>query len=230
MKNVPLYPALLVCTIIAAGCHRQDDTVMPSSFSPVFHGRVINAGGVPVEGAEIHYIYSMTSSHLAKIQKPCPSTIISFSVPTTGPVSVSVLRWFICDTIAVLMRDTVLQAGTYGIPFNAASLTNGVYLYRIAIGGSVLEKKMLMLQSGVSDLIKTTPLYRTNASGEFTIPYGLFGFGVPFQVTDETGSPIKEQYISTTVQLIAFKTGYTVLVQPITIDTTIEMTRTLSFQ
>ena len=230
MKNVPLYPALLVCTIIAAGCHRQDDTVTPSSFSPVFHGRVINAGGVPVEGAEIHYIYSMTSSHLAKIQKPCPSTIISFSVPTTGPVSVSVLRWFICDTIAVLMRDTVLQAGTYGISFNAASLTNGVYLYRIAIGGSVLEKKMLMLQSGVSDLIKTTPLYRTNASGEFTIPYGLFGFGVPFQVTDETGSPIKEQYISTTVQLIAFKTGYTVLVQPITIDTTIEMTRTLSFQ
>ena len=70
MKNVPLYPALLVCTIIAAGCHRQDDTVTPSSFSPVFHGRVINAGGVPVEGAEIHYIYSMTSSHLAKIQKP----------------------------------------------------------------------------------------------------------------------------------------------------------------
>ena len=230
MKNVPLFAALLVCTIIAAGCHRQDDTVTPSSFSPVFHGRVINSGGVPVEGAEIHYIYSMTSSHLAKVQKPCPSTIINFSVTTPGPVSVYILRWYTRDTIAVLMRDTVLQSGTYGIPFNAASLTNGVYLYHIAIGGSVLEKKMLMLQSSVSDLIKTTPLCRTNASGEFTIPYGLFGFGLPFQLTDETGNPIKEQYVSITIQLVAFKTGYTVLVQPITIDTTIEMTQTLSFK
>ena len=230
MKNVPLFAALLVCTIIAAGCHRQDDTVTPSSFSPVFHGRVINSGGVPVEGAEIHYIYSMTSSHLAKIQKPCPSTIISFSVPTTGPVSVSVLRWFIRDTIAVLMRDTVLQAGTFSIPLNVAPLTNGIYLCSIAISGSVLENKMLILQSGISDLIKAMPLCRTTASGEFTIPYGLFGFGVPFQVTDETGSQVREQYISTTVQLVAFKTGYTVLVQPMTIDTTMEMTRTLSFQ
>jgi len=73
-----------------------------------------------------------------------PSTVISYSIPTTSNVSLKVF-----DVLGNLITTLVNQnqeAGNYKINFNARELSNGVYFYKIRASGFIAIKKMLLLK------------------------------------------------------------------------------------
>jgi hypothetical protein len=80
----------------------------------------------------------------------------------------------------------------------------------------------------MSLLVNTTPLLKTNSSGVFSLPYGVLGFGVPFNRTSSTGSSIDTVYVSHTIQIVLAKTGYVTNVKTITIDEANGMTQTFT--
>lgn len=73
-----------------------------------------------------------------------PSTTINYQIPISGFVSLKVF-----DVIGREIADLVHQqqaAGNYTVPFNAASLSSGIYFYRLQSGKSVETKKMMLIK------------------------------------------------------------------------------------
>lgn len=73
-----------------------------------------------------------------------PKTVIEFRVGSREPVELKV-----CDVlgreVATLVNE-VKQPGTYTVQWNAASVSSGVYYYRIEAGDFVASKKLLLLK------------------------------------------------------------------------------------
>ena len=73
-----------------------------------------------------------------------PSTVIEYSIPKAGDVTVKVYN--------VLGQDvaTLVQAqqgpGTYRVTFDARSLPSGAYVYTISAGGFTQAKRMLLIK------------------------------------------------------------------------------------
>ncbi len=71
-------------------------------------------------------------------------TKIKYCVAFSTQVNISVF-----DTKGHLVKnliDEVQDAGTYEIEFNAASLSSGVYFYKISSGNFTAVKKMLLMK------------------------------------------------------------------------------------
>jgi hypothetical protein len=77
---------------------------------------------------------------------------------------------------------------------------------------------MLLLNTDVSALARTTPLVSTDARGQFSLPYGMLGFGIPFTRTSASGPTLDTVYVSHTVQIVLAKSGYTTSVTTLTLD------------
>jgi len=73
-----------------------------------------------------------------------PETSISFDLIETGVVKLSVFNP-IGQEVATLVNGT-LGTGRHDVSFNAAGLPSGLYIYRLTVGESVLQKKMLLLK------------------------------------------------------------------------------------
>lgn len=73
-----------------------------------------------------------------------PSTSISFSIPQSGLVKLSVYD-ILGNEIEILVDD-YLGAGNYTTSFNAKSLASGVYIYRIQTENFVKAKQMLLIK------------------------------------------------------------------------------------
>ncbi len=71
-----------------------------------------------------------------------PSTIIPYTVPKAGRVSLKVFD-MMGREVATLVND-VLPAGSYKAPFFAGSLQSGMYIYRLETNGHVMSRKMLL--------------------------------------------------------------------------------------
>ncbi|KAB2921214.1 MAG: T9SS type A sorting domain-containing protein [Bacteroidetes bacterium] len=71
-----------------------------------------------------------------------PSTTITFTVPVSGPVTLTV-HDLLGRTVAVPVRSH-LDAGRYDVPFDGAELSSGVYLYRLTAGGTTTARRMLL--------------------------------------------------------------------------------------
>jgi hypothetical protein len=201
------------------GCKKNDNPLTTDKLPLFLYGLVHDSQGNPVEGCGVHYMYSMTTSSLAKRGKTCPSTTISFNIPTRSKVTIKIFRWFTQDTIATLIDDT-LNAGLHTIVFDASKHTNGIYIYQLRTDTTVQERFMSFLVTDVSALASSNPLVTTNSSGAFSIPFGVFGFSVPFQRTSVSGLTLDTVYISHTIQIVLCKTGYLTAMKTITIDET----------
>jgi hypothetical protein len=73
-----------------------------------------------------------------------PSTLITYSIPASSNVVINVY-----NVIGELIKTLVNQyqeAGIYKVNFDAGSLSNGVYFYKIQSGNFVEIKKMLLLK------------------------------------------------------------------------------------
>lgn len=71
-----------------------------------------------------------------------PSTMISYDVPATGPVTLKVF-----DLLGREVRTLVQEVQTprnYSVRFDADGLSSGVYLYRLQLGDRVLSSRMML--------------------------------------------------------------------------------------
>ena len=73
-----------------------------------------------------------------------PSTIITYSIPTSSNVIVTVYN-MLGELMKTLVNENQ-EAGYYKINFDAGSLSNGVYFYKIQAGNFASTKKMLLLK------------------------------------------------------------------------------------
>jgi len=73
-----------------------------------------------------------------------PSTIINFSIPNEGFVTLSVYN-SIGQQVATLVNESK-PAGTYQVDFIAEGLTSGIYFYKITSGNFSETKKMMLLK------------------------------------------------------------------------------------
>jgi photosystem II stability/assembly factor-like uncharacterized protein len=73
-----------------------------------------------------------------------PSTIIKFTIPTSGDVSLKVYDR-LGKEVAELANG-FRNAGTYEIHFDAAQLSSGIYFYKLVTNGNVNTKKMSLIK------------------------------------------------------------------------------------
>lgn len=73
-----------------------------------------------------------------------PTTVISYSIPTSSFVSVKVFD-VLGNTIATLVNKKQVM-GSYKVNFNAKKLSNGIYFYKISADKFISVKKMLLLK------------------------------------------------------------------------------------
>ena len=73
-----------------------------------------------------------------------PATTVTFRLPVGGHVSLAVYD-LLGKNVATIVNE-VKEAGEYTVPFNASSLTSGIYFYRLQSGGFSATKKMMLLK------------------------------------------------------------------------------------
>ena len=73
-----------------------------------------------------------------------PRTIIEYSIPEAGFVSIKVYN-ILGQLVATLVNEFE-NAGNYRINFNASNLSSGLYLYRIETNNFTAVKKMMLLK------------------------------------------------------------------------------------
>jgi photosystem II stability/assembly factor-like uncharacterized protein len=73
-----------------------------------------------------------------------PSTLISFSIPKPGNVSLKVYD-IAGREIASLINNELLNNGSYSKSFNAENLSSGVYFYSLIINGEISATKRMLL-------------------------------------------------------------------------------------
>jgi len=73
-----------------------------------------------------------------------PSTKIAYSIPTNGLVTLKIYN-ILGKEVQTLVSE-VKSAGSYEVSFNAASLSSGVYFYKLESGNFIDTKKMFLLK------------------------------------------------------------------------------------
>lgn len=74
-----------------------------------------------------------------------PSTVISYSIPNSGDVSLNVYD-ILGREIQTLVSE-FQNAGTYFVNFDASKLSSGIYFYNLQVGNDFVEtKKMLLMR------------------------------------------------------------------------------------
>jgi hypothetical protein len=93
---------------------------------------VENTSGVPVKYL-LHQNYPNPFN---------PSTTIVYDLPLRSHVRITVHN--LQGRELLMLVDSEIDAGTHSVALNAAALPSGMYFYRLAAGGSVLTRKMIM--------------------------------------------------------------------------------------
>lgn len=73
-----------------------------------------------------------------------PTTTISYSVNTTGPVSLEVYN-LMGQKVAQLVNETK-NAGSYNVNWDASQMASGIYIYRLNMAGQTLTRKMTLIK------------------------------------------------------------------------------------
>jgi N-acetylneuraminic acid mutarotase len=73
-----------------------------------------------------------------------PSTMISFVVPTAGPVTLKIFN-ALGNEMATLV-DGKIEAGTHAIPWQADRVPAGIYFYRLQTQNQALTRKLIIIR------------------------------------------------------------------------------------
>lgn len=73
-----------------------------------------------------------------------PSTLITFSVPKSGHVSLKVYDALMRE--ASVLLDAVMPSGIHQVSFDGTSLSGGVYYCKLSAGNTSLFKKLVLMK------------------------------------------------------------------------------------
>lgn len=74
-----------------------------------------------------------------------PATMLQFALPSDERVTLKVFD-MLGREVAVLYDNVILAAGGYTVPFNAANLSSGLYMYRLQAGKFMESRKMVVMR------------------------------------------------------------------------------------
>lgn len=234
------YFFILLLALHSTGCDSgvsggsiPGDAFFKSERSPYFlNGTVTDGKGFPLAGAEIHTMlkFSQPSRNQFRIPlKAMPSTSITFSVPIEGSVSLKVFRLGTREHIVTLIEG-VLKPGNYSSVFDAASLTNGFYVYQLITKESFTERLMLLQMDDLAALVKTKPLTTTDAEGKFRLPQSLFGLDEEILMTSEMGPDVLGRSYVDSIAIVVNQSGKRPLIQWMSINKNSTLERTFTLQ
>jgi len=95
----------------------------------------VNNSPVVVQGFELKQNYPNPFN---------PSTTISFSIPKSGYVNLTVFD--LLGKEAASLVNEVKSAGNYEVNFNASNLSSGIYIYKITSGEFTSSKQMILIK------------------------------------------------------------------------------------
>jgi hypothetical protein len=119
-----------------AGCY--DCGEGPRSDSPWMYRTTTAPTGVGY-GDELPSNYSLEQNYPNPFN---PSTVLSYTLPVSGRVSLKVFN-VLGEEVASLVNEEK-AAGSYKVNFDGANLASGVYFYTLRAGGFTATKKMLL--------------------------------------------------------------------------------------
>ena len=73
-----------------------------------------------------------------------PTTTINYSVPNAGTVELKVYN--LLGQLVQTLVDGRKMSGAHQVQFDASALASGVYIYRLQIGNTVLNRKMVLIK------------------------------------------------------------------------------------
>ena len=145
-------------------------------------------------------------------------------------VDLVILRYGSRDTIAWLLRNEKLKAGTYSVLFDGQNQTNGVYVYILKFNNNVIEKNMLLMKNQ-AELVSSNPLVKTDKDGNFKLPFNILAIGLSFIKTgEESPEPISKMIISDNLSLFMVKEGYQNYLEEMKVDTNLTITKTFKLK
>jgi len=159
--------ALFVATLAAAVLLAMPGTSLAESYEYDVVGRI--TGVTYDSGVSAHYTYDANGNILSIVTSLAASGVetegaatlrfalgratpnpgsgpraISFSIPSRGEVTLRV--YDASGRLVSTLVDHVLDRGPYVARFSTARWASGVYFYRLALGGSVLSGRMVLLK------------------------------------------------------------------------------------
>lgn len=182
----------------------------------VVNGTVTDAKGNPVAGAEIHFLFTNEVIPTQRAVKAMPSTTIGYTLTKDADVSLKLFRLGTRELIATLAEGRRTY-GSHTVSYDMTTMTNGFYVYQFATSDDFQEHLMIVKRDDVAELVQTTPLTRTDASGAFRLPHGLFGLKETMYVTSDKGPEIIGVSRIDSIGFVAHSNGKTT-VQWMTID------------
>lgn len=102
---------------------------------------IVVATSVEQTGPEVPGEFSLEQNYPNPFN---PGTVIQFSLPQTAEVQLKVYD-MLGREVATLINEQK-SAGSYNVTFNAASLSSGVYFYRIIAGNYVETRSMTFVK------------------------------------------------------------------------------------
>lgn len=212
------FHGMIVVTIALLALSCRDNGVGPDWRFPAINGKVVNAGGAPLGDVGVHYIMHFDSTLVQyTLSKRLPITLIRFELQEPSYVTLKLLRFGSRDTLLTILNNELFAAGVNEVEVNMSKLTNGMYIAHFIINGSVRERLLVLFNMEINQLIQTSPLATSDASGNFSLPISLLGIGTRI-LSMNANFGIDTLWISKKIDLVLFKEGYQPLVTPMSVD------------
>ncbi len=218
MNKVIAYFSVFLA-IVSSSCKKGNNPVEVGQESRFFYGHVVDNIGDPIGGVGIHYIFDTEPfSIFQKIAKACPSTPIHYQLPgpVHGHVTMTLFRWYTHEFIAKVFDDTT---GIIDVNWDSFKITNGIYIIHFVEDTVVQDLMCEISDVDYSSLAAKTPLAVTDSSGNFSLPYGIFAFGVPL-VQSRWDNTVDTAYVSTDIDFVLHTPTGQTFNRSIEIDTT----------
>lgn len=118
-------------------CHTDKNVGWASKYAKGMHGGITTA---PVTG-RMPAAFALGQNYPNPFN---PTTSIGFALPKASPVTLKV--YTMTGQLVATVVDRTMGAGWHEVPFNGASLSSGIYLYKIQAGDFAYARKMVLLK------------------------------------------------------------------------------------
>ncbi len=194
MKTLILFSFILLLYLFSCNDNPSNGGDNPLALSLT----VTDSNAIPIAGVDFHYIFYVGLDVVYR------NAAIEFSLPVTDTVTLCIYDPF-KNLIATPCAHQVMPAGEHVIFFDADTLTNGVYEYRIIRPSSTKTGAFFIRTDDPALLKSLSALTQTDQKGKLTLNYSTLGIGYNFLSPQ---SELGYVTISDSISVLLFKSGY----------------------